>query len=193
MDETNEQIMTDESDQQISKTKWFNKGRGRRFLKFVIIGLFGWGINELVIYLSTLTLDAITTKDPLFFIGSLRIEKVLIASFIGICFAVTFNFTINKIWTFGKNEQTVERKWFIQLSQFILVSFSGLAIYLGFVYIFATLLSLNKYAMTSIGYLLGLVNNFVWNDLWTFRQKRKDELEDQEELEEELPMNEDEE
>ena len=154
--------------------KQFNKEKGIRFLKFFVVGLVGWGINELLIFLGTLALDAITSKDPLFMLFSLQIDKILIASFISICIVMSFNFTINKIWTFRKKEEESQAKWYLQFIKFVLVSLSGLVIYLGFIYIFSTLLELNKYLSTSIGFFLGLVNNFIWNDLWTFKGKSEE-------------------
>ena len=87
---------------------------------------------------------------------------------------MSFNFTINKIWTFRKKEEESQAKWHLQFIKFILVSLSGLVIYLGFIYIFSTLLDFNKFLSTSIGFFLGLVNNFIWNDLWTFKGKSEE-------------------
>ena len=113
----------------------YKKEKLVRLLKFCLIGFVGWGLNELLIFLGTLVLDTITSKDPLFNVFSLQIEKVIIASTVSICIVMVFNFTINKIWTFRKKEEKLQTKWYLQFVKFALVSLTGLVLYLGFIYI----------------------------------------------------------
>jgi putative flippase GtrA len=163
------------------KTEFLSTQRGKRFVKFAIIGFTGWGLNELLIFLFLLMLDRITENDLLFEVWRFDIEKAFVASIISISIVFVFNFVLNKIWTFKEMEEEVETKPFVQFLQFTLVGLTGFAFYIGVMYMLFTLLSLNEYLASSIAFFVGMVNNFVWNDLWTFNpkfKKRKDEVTD---------------
>ena len=153
------------------KESFFSTQRGKRFVKFAIIGLIGWGINELLIFLFLLLLDRKFDNDLLFELWRFDIEKVLVASLFSIAIVMVVNFVLNKIWTFKKQERDVQTKPLIQFLQFTLVGLTGLAFYSGVIYILATLLHANEYLASSIAFFVGLVNNFSWNDLWTFNPK----------------------
>lgn len=57
------------------ETKYFCKARGIRFAKFLLIGIVGWGLNELFIYLSILILDQFFVSDLLFELWLFEIKK----------------------------------------------------------------------------------------------------------------------
>lgn len=159
------------------KSKFFSTQRGKRFVKFAIIGFTGWGLNELLIYLFLLLLNKFIEENLLFEIWRFDIEKAFIASIMSISIVFVFNFIFNKLWTFKKVEEDVETKPFIQFLQFTLIGLTGFALYTGAMYILFTLLHVNEYLASSIAFFIGMINNFVWNDLWTFNpkfKKRKD-------------------
>ena len=162
------------------KDSFFSTERGMRFVKFATIGLIGWGLNELLIYLFLLLLDSIYVNDLLFEIWRFDIEKVLVASLFSISIVMVFNFTFNKIWTYKEQEKDTQTKPFVQFIQFTLVGLSGLIFYSGVIYILSTLLHANEYLSSSVAFFVGLVNNFVWNDLWTFNPKLKKKKVDEE-------------
>jgi len=157
-----------------NKRNFFSTQRGKRFVKFAIIGLIGWGINELFIYLYLLLLDRYFVNDLLFELWILDIEKILVASIGSLAIVMVFTFVSNKFWTFKEQEKDIQTKPFFQFIQFILVGLTGLAFYSGVVYVLATLLHANEYLSTSIAFFVGLVNNFIWNDLWTFNPRLKE-------------------
>ena len=166
------------------KENFFSTQRGKRFVKFAIIGLIGWGINELFLYLFLLLLDRYFVNDLLFEIWRFDIEKVLIASMGSLAIVMVFTFTSNKLWTFKEQEKDVQTKPFVQFLQFVLIGLTGFALYSGVVYILATLLHVNEYLTTTIAFFVGLINNFIWNDLWTFNPKFKTKNEEEETTEE---------
>ncbi len=166
------------------KESFFSTKRGKRFVKFTIVGLTGWGINELFLFLFLKLLDRFFVDDLLFEIWRLDIEKVLIASMGSLAIVMVFTFVSNKLWTFKEQEKEFQTKAFIQFLQFVLVGLTGFALYSGVVYVLATLLHSNEYLATTIAFFVGLINNFIWNDLWTFNPKFKTRKEEEESLEE---------
>ncbi len=150
---------------------FFSTERGKRFIKFAIIGLAGWGINELLIFLFLLMFDSIFSFDPLFMIWSLEIDKVLISSLMSITIVMVITFVSHKLWTFKGQDKDYKPKAIVQFLQFALIGISSFAMYTGIIFGLHSKLGANKYLATSIGFFTGLVNNFVWNDLWTFSPK----------------------
>jgi dolichol-phosphate mannosyltransferase len=57
--------------------------------------------------------------------------------------------------------------------RFILVGFSGLAIDMGSLYLLYDVLGLGLTRSAIFASELGIINNFLWNDLWTFRDLSK--------------------
>lgn len=157
------------------KDRFFSTERGKRFVKFFIIGLIGWGLNELLIFLFLLLLNSIFDNDLLFEIWRIDVEKALVASLLSIAIVMVVNFILNKLWTFKEIEKDVHTKAVIQFLQFTLIGLTGLAFYTGVMYILFTLLHANEYLASSIAFFIGLINNFIWNDLWTFNPKFKKE------------------
>ena len=160
------------------KEKYFTKDRGIRFVKFALIGTIGWGLNELLIFLCLLALDQFFVNDLLFELWFLDIKKLQIASIVSIILVAAFNFTINKIWTFKKLEENVETKPAMQFGQFLLIGLSAAVLYVGLIYLLHNLLHWNEYLASTIGFYVGLINNFIWNDLWTFNPENKKQKED---------------
>jgi putative flippase GtrA len=153
------------------KESFFSTERGKRFVKFVIVGLAGWGINELLIFLFLLMFDSIFSYDTLFTIGKIEVDKVLVSSLMSITIVTVLTFTSHKFWTFRGQEKDYKPKAIIQFLQFAVIGITSFAMYTGIIFGLHTKLGVNKYLATSIGFLTGLVNNFIWNDLWTFNPK----------------------
>lgn len=156
---------------------FFSTERGKRFAKFAIVGLAGWGINELLIFLFLLMFDSIFSFDPLFMIWSIEIDKVLVSSLMSITIVMIITFISHKFWTFKGQDKDYKPKAIVQFLQFALIGITSFAMYTGIIFGLHTKLGINKYLATSIGFFTGLVNNFIWNDLWTFNprllEKRK--------------------
>jgi len=58
--------------------------------------------------------------------------------------------------------------WGIKLGKFICVGATGACIDLGVTYLCKEKLGWNKFLASSIGFCLGVINNFFLNRLWTF-------------------------
>jgi dolichol-phosphate mannosyltransferase len=56
--------------------------------------------------------------------------------------------------------------------KFAVVGASGVFVNLGVVWLLAYMLSIPHFIASIIGIEASLINNFVWNDLWTFRKRR---------------------
>ncbi|MHA1346943.1 MAG: GtrA family protein [Candidatus Heimdallarchaeaceae archaeon] len=153
------------------ETKYFNKARGIRFAKFLVIGIVGWGLNELFIFLSILILDQFFVSDLLFNIWYFEIKKIQIASLCSIILVTAFSFNMHKSWTFKGLEKRTDVKASTQFFQFLLIGLSAAVLYIGIIYVLHNILDWNEFFSTTIGFFVGILNNFVWNDLWTFNPK----------------------
>ena len=130
------------------KQSFFSTERGKRFLKFAIIGLTGWGINELLIFLFLLLFNRIFSSDPLFTIGSLEVDSVLVSSIISITLVMTINFILNKLWTFKEQEKGYQPKTIVQFLQFAGIGITSFAMYTAIIFGFHTKLGGNEYLVT---------------------------------------------
>ncbi|MFW9852697.1 MAG: GtrA family protein [Candidatus Thorarchaeota archaeon] len=164
----NEQIETSEDTE---KPSFLSKARQKRFVKFAIVSAIGWGINELIVFLMMLLLDHFYTHDVLFTVWILDVEKILIAAGIAIVIVMIYNYFINKIWTFRKQEQMVDFATLPQFLKFALVGASGTVINLGLVHLFAVIIGWNDYLATTIGFVVSVITNFILNDIWTFNPR----------------------
>ncbi len=153
------------------KTSFFDKARQIRLAKFVIVSTIGWGINELIVYLMFLLLDHYREEEFLFRIWFYNVHKVIVAQFVAIVFVVVYNYFINKIWTFRKQEQEVDFNNLTQFIKFAIVGASGTLINLGLVHLFNITIGWNKYLATTIGFVVSVITNFFLNDIWTFNPK----------------------
>ena len=153
------------------KTSFFNKARQIRLVKFAIVSTIGWGINEFIVFLMFLLLDHYREDDFLFKIWFYDVYKVIVAQFVAIIFVVIYNYFINKIWTFRKQEQEVDFNSITQFLKFAIVGASGTLINLGLVHLFHITIEWNEYLATTIGFFVSVLTNFILNDIWTFNPK----------------------
>ena len=107
----------------------------------------------------------------LFTVWFLDVEKILIAAGIAIVIVMVYNYFINKIWTFRKQEQMVDFATIPQFLKFALVGASGTVINLGLVHLFAVIIGWNDYLATTIGFVTSVITNFILNDIWTFNPR----------------------
>ena len=110
-----------------------------RLFKFGLVGLSGMAIDFSVTWVC---------KEKLGF------NKYLSNS-LGLCFAVTSNFLLNRYWTFESGAQPFTT----QFARFMLVSLSGLAINNLLLYLLVKKMQSNFYLLKLI--VIGLV--FFWN------------------------------
>ncbi|MHA1200574.1 MAG: GtrA family protein [Candidatus Heimdallarchaeaceae archaeon] len=153
------------------KETFFNKDRRLRMLKFTIVSSVGLGINYLILFLMLLLLDHYIVEDDLFKIWFLTISKVLVAQAVAIAIVMVYNYIINKIWTFRKQEKEIEFNTVYQFIKFAVVGASGALINLGLVYLFHDTIGWNEYLAVTIGFVISVITNFILNDIWTFNPK----------------------
>lgn len=63
------------------------------------------------------------------------------------------------------------KKTIFQLVKFVIVGLTNTAITMAAIFILWELFKVNRYAANGIGYLLGFLNSFLLNKLWTFKSK----------------------
>ncbi|MHA1303903.1 MAG: GtrA family protein [Candidatus Heimdallarchaeaceae archaeon] len=143
----------------------------KRFVKFFIVSLGGLGLNELLVFVALTILDKLTTNKVLFTFWVFKIEKIIPATFTAILFIMVYNYILNKLWTFREKEEGKHFNTVIQFIKFSIVGASGTVVNLGIVYLLATILGFNEYLATSIGFILSVINNFIFNEIWTFNPK----------------------
>ncbi len=131
----------------------------------------GWGLNLLFLFLFGLLLDAFFVNDILVIIWVFVIRKGVVASLLSMIIVFVFTFVMNKIWTFREQGREFQPNTLFQFFQFTLIGLTGFALFTGFMLWLHGSLNWNEYLASSIAFFVGLVNNFIWNDLWTFNPK----------------------
>ena len=153
------------------KSSFFDKERNLRLTKFVIVSLVGLGLNYLFLFLMMLILESAGLTGVLFTVWFLNVSDVLVSQAVAIAIVMIYNYIINKIWTFRKQEKEVEFNTFRQFIKFAIVGASGTVINLGLVYVFYDLIGWNEYLAVTIGFVVSVLTNFILNDIWTFNPK----------------------
>lgn len=156
---------------QEDKTPFLNRARQIRLAKFVIVSGIGLGFYYLFAYLSLLVLNRIFDFDPLFTVWFLDVRKELVAAFISIVIVMVYNYFVNKIWTFRKQEKETEFNILIQFIKFAVVGATGTLINLGLVELTNGVFEWNYYLALTIGFIVSVLSNFILNDIWTFNPK----------------------
>ena len=153
------------------KEPFLYKERRKRAIKFLIVSLGGLGLNELFAFLSLLVLNASIDQDPVISFWIIDIHKVIIAGAIAIIFVMFYNYIINKIWTFRKQEKNTEFNNYRQFIKFAIVGAVGAVINLSLIHLFAVIIGWNEYLAFAVGFIVSVISNFIFNDIWTFNPK----------------------
>ena len=151
------------------KEKFFSSVRGKRFAKFALIGTIGWGLNFLLLFLFNLLLENTAVKDLDYSIWIFTVNQGVIASLLSMVIVIIFTFIMNKIWTF--REEEFQSNALFQFFQFVIIGVVGYAIYSGIMMGLHGTLHWNQYLSMTIAFYMGLINNFIWNDIWTFNPR----------------------
>jgi len=141
---------SEENTEKRSSIKFFSKA-GR----FYTVGAIGFAINYLI---------------SLMFSGGLTEIWYLHANILGIIASMTFNFVLNKWWTFGDRNFSF-KKTMSQYSKFIMFSSFGALIQLGVVFSLVDNYDWIYTTALGIGVLTGAFSNFILNKKWTFKEK----------------------
>ncbi len=155
----------------IEKKSFLDEERRSRAVKFLLVSLGGLGLNELFAFLSLLILDATIEYDPVISFWIIEIHKVIIAGAVAIVFVMFYNYFINKIWTYRKQERDTEFNNIHQFIKFALVGAVGAVINLSLIHLFAVIIGWNEYLAFAIGFIVSVISNFLLNDIWTFNPR----------------------
>jgi putative flippase GtrA len=119
-----------------------------KIFKFGVVGFSSFIIDFSITYL---------TKEKL------KFNKYL-ANMTGFIFAATYNFTLNRIWSFGSQDPEIAK----QAIFFALSMTTGLAIASGLIYIFSDRMKFNFYIAKLMAVSVVMVWNFSMNNFVIF-------------------------
>ncbi|HEX2934852.1 MAG TPA: GtrA family protein [Bacteroidales bacterium] len=119
-----------------------------KLFKFGAVGMAGMAVDYTITFLC---------KEVL------KIQKYM-ANALGFAVAASFNYYLNRIWTFNSQNQAVLGEY----SSFILVSLIGLAINTSILWIFTSKLKWNFYLAKLIAIGITVFWNFFGNMMFTF-------------------------
>jgi len=158
-------------------------GLKNRLFQFTIVSLVGLGINTLTVYLTEVIMYKYWPHLSEVFIpiGNSTLFNYSIIGFVslimGIAFATTSNFLLNKFWTFRKAKS---ENFFLQFLKYALVGGSGAILKLfltsGLIKLFLLFIPLEKNALipsTIIAFIVTVFWNYFWNEFWTFEVLEK--------------------
>lgn len=121
----------------------------REFFKYALVGVTGTVINLLFLYIFT---------------SVLGIYYLLSATF-SFIIAVTNNYFLNKVWTFGEK---IRHKVFTKWGKFLAISIIGLGVNLIFLFFFTSVLGIYYLVSQVFAIILATIVNFLGNKFWTF-------------------------
>lgn len=123
-----------------------------KLLKFAVVGFTGMLIDFGLTYL---------LKEKT------KVQKY-IANTIGFISAASFNYYLNRVWTFNSTDVEI----FYEYSRFIGVSVAGLIVNLLFLWFFNDVRKLNFYFSKFIAIIITIAWNFSVNYIYTFAAPR---------------------
>ncbi|MBU5575065.1 MAG: glycosyltransferase family 2 protein [Candidatus Aenigmatarchaeota archaeon] len=126
----------------------------KKFVKFCIVGAFGTLLNIAVLYV-------LTEKLYIFY---------MISAVFAFVVALTSNFILNKIWTFG--EKLSERTLY-KYSKFFIISILALFVNLIVLYILVEYFQIWYIFSQVLAILISSIVNFFGNAIWTFKGDKK--------------------
>ena len=161
----------------------------RQFVRFGLVGASGFVVNQAVFVLAKKFFDRGFGIDDLEVLFQLlntqwNMRWYHLFSVLAFLVANVWNFVLNRYWTFKGNHK---QPWWIQLPQFMAVGVFGLLITLAVstlvvhtnspiglpedIFDNSTGLRTRSYWGNFIGVIVAVPANFLFNKLWTFRNK----------------------
>ena len=122
-----------------------------RVAKFLVTGALGTVIDMAILYGVA---RALGETEPSKYIGATA----------GFVAAMTFNFSLNRVWTFRAREIPT----YLAYPKYALGTLGGLAVKTGAIY---SLTSVHYLASNFIGIILGTIFNFLASQLWAFSRR----------------------
>ncbi|MCG3222401.1 MAG: GtrA family protein [Candidatus Heimdallarchaeota archaeon] len=157
---------------QEDKTSFIDRARQIRLVKFAIVSTGGFGLTELFVFLSLLVFDLYFSREEILFrFWVFDVYTGHFALLVAIIIVMVYNYAINKIWTFRKQEQIADFRISLQFVRFAIVGASGALVNYGLFHLFFVVIGWNVFLATAIGFVVSVITNFIFNDLWTFNPK----------------------
>lgn len=135
--------------------------RQTTFLRYVVVGVLGTGIDLGALYLLT-RLSGIDPRTSWLFPCFVTIAFLL---------AVVNNYVLNRLWTFGSRSSKVSTEFM----RFLLVSVGGLLLTQGLMWLLVSLLGIWYLLAKAMTSLMVLIWNFGLNKFWTFRHSASEQ------------------
>ena len=136
----------------LSSLMW-RKGEYLRFLKFILVGLSGVGVNEGLLWL-------LHERFGL---------HLLLSSGIAIETSIITNFVLNNFFTFRQRNLPGIKAFFLRLVKFNLVSLGGLGINLGILWLFTEVFDVYYLLSNLVGIAVAFLWNYLVNTWWTWK------------------------
>jgi len=131
--------------------KEYFKTSYKEFFKYLFVGFLGTLVNLFFFFMFT----------------SLFRIFYLVSAVFSFFVAVTFNYFLNKTWTF---REEIDYKIFIKWGKFLSVSVVGLGINLFFLYLFTEIFGIYYLVSQIFAIVFTTFWNFLGNKFWTFRK-----------------------
>ncbi len=154
------------------------------FVRFVVVSLGGVALNYVLYYFFTRILlfpFEFLEGMPFPFIGPFTFyHYTLVAEFWSILIVLVYNYLLNKYWAFTEK---VDEPFLPQFTKYVIVGGSGVVVNLGTLAILQ-LVGFHDLVALGVALFLSIINNYVWNYLWTFRvleakrTRNSDEIDD---------------
>lgn len=145
------------------------------FMKFLVVGAIGYVVNQLTLFLGYdtpllwfLPEQGTALRTPLFTHTDIRL---FIATVLGVEAAIISNFTWHERWTFRHRDRSKPR--LLRFAQFNTTSIGSPIISVTTVNILTPTFGISPYIANSLGIVLGLSWNWLWNTQLVWRARRE--------------------
>ena len=125
----------------------------KQFLKYIIIGFFGTGLDFLLLY---------------YLVEYLHLYYIL-AAFISVAIVIWISFSLNKYWTF----QNQEKKYLSQFSKYILAHAFVYGLNLIILIILVEIFGLWYILAKAFATIISAICNFLLTKKWVFRSENE--------------------
>jgi len=141
----------------LSRLAWYDGGI-KRFIKFCIVGVSGFGVNVglLALFVEVVGMHKVWAQIPSYQISILT------------------NFAFNEFWTFSDCRTPGLRSFLIRAVKFNLVSQVGWGINLGVYYLALNVAGIYYIVSQIIAIAVATMWNFLSNVIWTWKKKPKE-------------------
>lgn len=150
----------------------------RTFIKFLIVGTIGYLVNQITLF--------IVYDSPVFWflpeqrtrvdlgLFAHRDVRLLIATIVAVEAAIVSNFLWHERWTFRERDRSASKRW--RFAKFNSTSIGSPIISVTTVNILTPMFGISPYLTNTIGIILGMTWNWLWNTfvIWPVKKHKPD-------------------